>query len=73
MGESMRWVPRWLVRILGDDRNMLHPQPSPTFKCAECHRFVTLTDKDSNTDEFLHADDASPVCKPVGLYRDYRL
>jgi len=63
----MRWVPRWIVKIFGDDRNMFHPDPMPTLRCAGCDRLVTYADE--SRQEFLHADDASDICKPIGVYR----
>jgi hypothetical protein len=65
----MSWIRDFLVRICGDDRNALHPDPAPTLRCAECHRPVTFIEKSLDEDEWIHADDASPICQPIGVYR----
>jgi len=65
----MRRAPKWLVWLFGDDRNSFHPTPEPTLKCAKCNRLVTFAEKSLDYNDWLHADDASPICKPVGVYR----
>ena len=66
---SLRWIPKWIERLIGDDRNMLaKPVPMHPLRCMECHREVTFIEKALDKDEWLHSDDASPICQPIGLY-----
>jgi hypothetical protein len=66
----MRYLPKWIIWLLGDDRNVPYTVVAPKLKCATCHRLVDYVEKDAiDAHEWLHADDASEICKPVGVYR----
>ncbi len=65
----MRSIPKWLVWLFGDDRNLFHPDPKPVFKCAKCNRFVWLKKADKASSDLCHADDLTPICQPIGIYR----
>ncbi len=54
--------------LSGDDADL--PYPSPIMKCARCHRvlnFVGIRTMDFR--DWLHGDDASEICEPIGIYR----
>lgn len=65
----MSRIRKFLVRLFGDDRNALHTPPIPTLRCAKCKRLVIFMGTKLEEDEWMHADDASPICQPIGVYR----
>ena len=70
LGKRMNRIRKFLVWLCGDDRNALHTPPVPTLRCAKCKRLVIFVEIGFlEEDEWLHAEDASPICQPIGVYK----
>lgn len=58
------------IQLSGDDADLPYPTSMAKMKCATCHRFVDYLGRDTmNFRDWLHGDDASEICQPIGIYR----